>query len=253
MKSASRKENLSVPVPASGKCLIRAVNGSIRCVGGDVDEIQVEATYTARGHSIEEARENVEQIRIDHVDNQGTAEIRAVVPNGIQGGVTMLVTMPPALSLDLQTKNGVIGVENIQGDVLAQTSNGGVGIVNVAGTIEAKSSNGKIVIEGDLLTRVNAITSNGAVTLAGQLAPGDHSIQTSNGTVEVDLRGGSADVTARTSNGKIYANGKVVKADSPFRLGDRNAEPAARMSIKTSNGSVRTTFVAAVSDVAEGI
>ncbi|TWU51288.1 hypothetical protein Poly59_28800 [Rubripirellula reticaptiva] len=58
---------------------------------------------------------------IGHVVNQGTADIRAEIPNGIPGVVIVAVTMPPSLSLDLQTTNGAVGVEDIRGDVLAQT------------------------------------------------------------------------------------------------------------------------------------
>ncbi|TWT82635.1 hypothetical protein CA13_40980 [Planctomycetes bacterium CA13] len=249
MEQAKRHESLSVPIPASGECSIRTQNGNISCVTGNVDKIQVEADYIARGYSVEEAQEDVKEISLEHNDRDGIAEITVIIPKGISGGASLTVTLPRSSALNLATSNGAIDVDGVSGGVQAKSNNGSVRVVNATGEINIQTSNGKLTIEGNALTNVRAKTSNGSVTMTGQLSAGDHEIRTSNGSIEVELRGGVAEVTASTSNGKVTANGEKVKSGSSFRLGSGD-EPA-RLLLSTSNGAIRTTSVEVIQVTAE--
>jgi DUF4097 and DUF4098 domain-containing protein YvlB len=246
-EKATRTDNFTIPIPAAGKCVIRTVNGQIRCVVAEVSEISVEANVTARAATVEEAENRLEQITVERSENAGIAEIAVNVPRGVNGSASLTVTIPSQMNLDLHTSNGAIDVAGVTGAIAGVTSNGSIRIVDCVGSIDVKSSNGKVTLKGESLANVKAKTTNGTVQVDGNLSPGIHEIQTSNGSIKLALSGTPAIVTARTSNGSIKANGRKIKKGARTVLGIAEgaelASPgdAAELSLTTSNGSVTVT------------
>lgn len=244
---AVRTESFTLPIPATGKCVVRTVNGQIRCVAAPVSEISVEAKVTARGKSVEQAERNLDQILLDGTEKDGVANVVAIVPRGTYGSVSITLTIPAEMMLELQSSNGGIDVSGVTGSVSGTTSNGGVHVTDCLGPINVRSSNGKLTVKGDVLVAVQGQTSNGTIEVDGVLAPGRHKLQTSNGSVNVSLRGHPVAFTATTSNGSIKANGAKVKKGQRMILGGTTAADlplegeAAELSISTSNGSVNVS------------
>jgi len=239
-----RLTDFTVPIPESGECVISCQNGQVQCKAGDVSEIQVKAVITARAGTTERAEELVERITIDRTEIDGVARITANIPTGVNGSVSMAVTVPSDTKLNIRTSNGRIEVTGVSNRTIAHTSNGAIRLDDCAGDIDATSSNGKITIQGDLLNNVQARTSNGAIRIKGSLAEGDHHVRTSNGAIRVNVTGPPITVTAKTSNAKIRANGRKIKNGQTVTLGvessseESSDEGVARLSLKTSNGSI---------------
>ncbi len=244
-EKATRTLEFTVPIPASGKCLIRSKNGNIRCVAGAVSEIEVKAEITARAMTVEQAEAQLEQISIDRTETEDAAEIVANVPRGVSGGVSFSVTVPFELALNLDSSNGTIEVTGVSGDVKCDTSNGNARVIDCIGTVDVKTSNGQIVLESESLANVRARTSNGNVQLKGRLVPGSHEVHTSNGSIQVELAGTPVTVTATTSNGSITADGQTLKKGEAVTLGlandsaDASDAAQATLSLHTSNGSIQ--------------
>lgn len=235
-ETATRHESLKVAIPEANEIHVQTQNGKIRCVAGEVDEIEVEVDYKARGYTKEEAETAVERITIEQSNADGIAELTVNVPSDVSGGASVLLTMPKTSVLQLQSSNGAIEVNGITGGVNATTTNGSIQVVDGSGVIQLQSSNGSLTIRGSGLETISATTSNGSVDLKGNLATGSHEIRTSNGAINVELQGTSADIRARMSNGKITVNGKKVEGDS-FSVGDDN--DSSNLSLTTSNGTIR--------------
>lgn len=244
-EKASRTETLSFDLPTSGQCNIRTYNGSIECSVGDVDQIELEATYTARAGTVAEAEADVEKVAIAYSVQGGATSLEADIPSGINGSVSMKVILPPDTGLQLQTSNGNIVASAFKNAVAAKSSNGKISLTDCDGNLNVKASNGSLFIKGDRIESLQASTSNGSVNVSGQLAVGQHEIRTSNGSVHVDVIGTPLVVTGTTSNGSMRLNGKKIQKNTPTTIGgDTTADStdAARIKIQTSNGSIKVNY-----------
>jgi DUF4097 and DUF4098 domain-containing protein YvlB len=129
----------------------------------------------------------------------------------------------------LKTSNGRIEAVHLRGGVFAETSNGPIEITDNDGSVEAHSSNGHIKIEG-LRGALDASTSNSSIHAVIDRAADSIRAGSSNGNIEITLPPNAAvPVRAHTSNSSIT-----------LRL--PGAEPNARISANTSNGSITSDF-----------
>lgn len=221
-KQATRTDSFSVPIPVSGQCEIETENGSIRCIGRDVSEIEIEATLTARATTVEQAEEHLELMRVDHTEEEGITRIAADVPSKVSGKVSLIVVLPTHLALTLESSNGSVKARDM------------------SGRIRARTSNGKVDIAGQDMPLIDAETSNGAIRLSGGLLPGDHRLETSNGSIKANLSECPMSIVASTSNGRILVNGRKIRSDETIVLGNRdvNTMERAQLTAETSNGSI---------------
>lgn len=131
----------------------------------------------------------------------------------------LLVEAPRDAELDLEAKNGSIGVDGTSGKITARTTNGPIGLSNCSGAIDANAQNGPISIEGCTGTG-EARAVNGPVHISGD--SGTYRLSTQNGPISVELAGdrwkGSLD--ARAVNGPLslkiadgYRSGVVVETN----------------------------------------
>lgn len=244
---------------------IDSSNGRVRITGveGQTD-VQVVATLSSRGETLEEATDRVSRILIHmeqdvdrivlrYVASEQEADVRKY------SGVSFDVTAPPLIAqfvadtsngaiearsvqgtFNLDTSNGHIIVESAMGDVIADTSNGRISIESFEGSLRLDTSNGEIEIH-DVVASVDANTSNGRIDFSGTLAGPTHRLSTSNGRltfrVSVDS---SLNIEARTSNATISTTLPLV-GDT---IGDSwnaalNPPATIHVELRTSNGDIR--------------
>jgi hypothetical protein len=138
-------------------------------------------------------------------------------PGGKDWVTYLLVEAPRNAGLDLEARNGSIGVDGTAGMITARTTNGPIGLSNCSGTIDATAQNGPISIE-DCTGAGEARAVNGPVHISGD--SGTYRLSTQNGPISVELAGdrwtGSLD--ARAVNGPLslkiadgYRSGVVVE------------------------------------------
>ena len=202
-------------------------NGGIRVAGGSRGDILVLARVVATAETESRAREIAGGIQI----NATSAHVSANGPGGLgrQEGwhVSYRLLVPAQSSLSLQSTNGGITVENVNGRIEFRTVNGGVKLAGLAGEVSGRSSNGGIDV--DL----------GGSTWAGAGVD----VQTSNGGVRLRIpEQYSARLEAGTRNGGMHV-------DFPITVqGRMNREIATNLGaggplirVRTSNGGIRIT------------
>ncbi len=217
-------------------------NGSIEISGWDKDTIDIDGTKYAGT----EERLHAIHIDIDHSAN--SVSIHTDIPRDWHGnaGAKYIIRVPQKIDLhNIQSSNGAIRIDSIQGEARLQTSNGTIRVDQVKGLVDAHTSNGSIEaadVTGDATLRTTnggiradvrkgafgAVTSNGTIT-AHLMEADAHPVhlESSNGRIDLTLDA-AREVHARTSNSSITVH----------LPGSMNADLRAH----TSNASIDSDF-----------
>jgi hypothetical protein len=200
-------------------------NGSIRVHGWSNADVRVRACIQAAAPTEGEAHTLASQVTI-------VKGIGAIEPEGPANSndhswwnVSYEIWVPASSNLKMDTNNGSIALDGVQGHIQVHAQNGSLHFSQVGG-------------------EVNAVTTNGSVTvdLAGAGWSGDGlRLETTNGSVKLNVPAEfSARVEASTVNGHIKTDfpvtvsGEIEKSLS-FVLGSGGSTIEA----KTVNGSVQ--------------
>jgi DUF4097 and DUF4098 domain-containing protein YvlB len=200
------------------------VNGTVTIEAWEQDSIYIEAEKAANS---EEALESIEV----EIDGEGDwVEVKTRLPRsraffGSGGKVDYFVKIPAQAKIQVETVNGKLQVEGIEGQVRATTVNGSVHIFDVSGEVESSTVNGSIeatYLDVDADGRHRFSTTNGSVTLRLPIdASGEFEARTVNGSIETDF--------------PLEVSGKFGHR----RLRGRLGEGSGTFDISTVNGSVK--------------
>lgn len=195
---------------------IFGVNGQIRAVPSDDDQVHVEATLRGR-------RSAPETVRVKVLEHEGGVTVCAVYPtpegarreNDCRPGggsrhvedndveVDFVVRMPAGVHLWAHTVNGEVDIEGLRGDAEGTTVNGDVSIETTGFVHAATTVNGGILVEvpEGLHAEFRASTVNGTIEsdfpilLSGRVGPremrgtiGDGGRELKVSTVNGDIR-----------------------------------------------------------------
>jgi DUF4097 and DUF4098 domain-containing protein YvlB len=203
-------------------------NGGVQVKGWSRGDVLVRMKLEARASSDAEAKNVVNQIRV----NTGAGKIAADGPSTQgEGGwsVSYEVFVPHQANLDLIAQNGGIHISDIQGNVKFSTVNGGAHLDHVDGYVTGKTVNGGLHIE-----------------LAGNSWNGQGmDVSTTNGGVHLALPAGyNAHLETSTSNGGLHADypmtvtGKIGK-----QLSTNLGGGGAPIKVTTTNGGVHISKI----------
>ncbi len=262
--SATKVETLGLAFEVPLTVDVDTSNGRVTVQGVEgIEAVSVTITLRSRGGTLEEAQDRVDRI-VYHAEQSGNrinlryraSEQEADVRR--YSGVDFDVLVPMETRVEVDTSNGAINVEDIQGTILLDTSNGAIDVYDSSGTLTADTSNGRIEVvrfTGELRLdtsnvemwleqvagTVDAETSNGSVHYTGTPAAGGNRIRTSNGsiTVRVPLDASIA-FDASTSSGKIRSSLALV-GDTEGDEWSAQLNPPADVTfdLRTSNGTIR--------------
>ncbi len=235
----------SLQMKPGGRLSVENFNGSIEIRGGEGDTVEVSGTKYAP------TQELLDAMKIDIVSNPDSIRIRTVRPVDRRGnlGARYVIRVPQKTELDrIESSNGSIRVETIDGDARLRTSNGSVRLDRVKGAAEVQTSNGSI----ELLEHGGAAvlrTSNGSVRADG--IKGAFEATTSNARIEARVLEPEAHKPIRltTSNGSINLtidtlNGNEIRATTSNSSISVRMPPSlnAKLVARTSNGAIHTEF-----------
>jgi DUF4097 and DUF4098 domain-containing protein YvlB len=212
------------PFEPGGTFRLDNVNGTVTIVAWDQENVRIGAEKAANN---EKALESIEV----EIDGEGDwVEVKTRLPRsrsffGSGGKVDYFVQIPARATIQVETVNGKLEVEGIQGQVRASTVNGSVHIFDVSGEVESSTVNGSIeatYIEVDAKGRHRFSTTNGSVTLRLPTdASGEFEARTVNGSIRTDF--------------PLEVSGKYGHR----RLRGRLGEGKGTFDINTINGSVK--------------
>jgi hypothetical protein len=242
-----RVVRLTEPLATGGLFEAQTHNGYITITGADVDECNLTATITARADTVENAQKLAEATVIKLVPSGSklTAQIEKpeLAPDECVC-VDLDVAVPNQTSIDLNTHNGALKIENLTGQLNGTTHNGTISCKKVAGNIQLETHNGEVSCEdasGDIKLR----THNGnAKAFYSETSPPvcNLSVITHNGSISVTAPPNfSAKVEASTHNGSIdtalpmTVTGSITKG----RLTGTIGKGEGNLYLETHNGSIK--------------
>lgn len=215
---------------ADGTVSVENVNGEIKVLTWDKNEILIEGTKRAK---TEEELELIE-LEIDLTDSN--ASIRARLPKrpdggwfgggNVRGSVDFKVTVPESVTLrNVKTVNGSVLIEGVRGSVVASSVNGPVEANGLGADARMETVNGPV-----------------RASFAAVPAGADLEFKSVNGPVVVRLPEDlGAVVDASVVNGDIHTDfpltltGKVSRKHLKGEIGDGRAS----LSLRTVNGAIK--------------
>lgn len=213
------------PLTAGGTVAISNINGSITIEAWDRDEVQLDATLSARSQA------DLDRIRIEISATGNRVEVETDYESSrlhsTSGEVDYTIKVPRGAELDgIESVNGRVEIRGVEGGVKASTVNGRLALADVAGSIEAETVNGRLELE-------LADTS------------GCESISTSavNGSIRLQLPGGAGlAVDVDTVHGDIDSD-LGLEIDEPRHGPGRSMKGVVgsgrtRLEVETVNGDI---------------
>jgi len=257
---ARRQDRTDVPVTSTPTIVVDTFNGRISAIAAGPDKVEVRVNSRGSGSDQAEADRDLANVVVDisQVGDRVTITARrrdAPVATG-DSGADVELYVPPDARLELRTSNARVEATNVTGSVLARTSNGAIttrggdgldldtsnGEVSVngpTGSLVVRTSNGSLDINNAHDVSVTAETSNAPLTFSGSLAPGVHTLETSNGPVSLTLPGDAAfTVAGTTTNGSVRTDfPRLVVEDTSIR-GTTGISSVTVVRVTTSNGDL---------------
>ena len=177
--------------------------------------------------------------------------------------VSLIVTAPRKLTVELRTGDGSIQVDDlagtlalntgdgsiearrIEGNLRARTGDGSIRIDGAAGSVEADSGDGSIEVSGRL-ERVDVRTGDGTVRLDafnGSVLKTDWSVTTGDGSITVRLPGNlDAEIDGSTGDGRVHASGlegvTVENEEERGSLRGRIGKGGPTLRLRSGDGSI---------------
>jgi len=181
-------------------------NSSIHVIGGNGDGFAVTVCKFAR---------RADSLEAIHVTADGPG-IAFRGPSSREWMAFLIVRAPRNASLDLEAKNGSIGVKDVTGRVTARTTNGPIDLEGCSGSLDANAVNGPISLERCTGTGA-ARAVNGPIGFSGNR--GTYKLETKNGPISVALEGNrweEGTLDGRAVNGPLN-----LKISDEYRSGVR--------------------------------
>jgi Toastrack DUF4097 len=218
-------EEREVELPSSLSMLRidAAPNGGIEVEGWDRDEVRLVARVRAEADDDAAARDLASEVRIV-VDD----EVRSSGPRGGRHeswSVSYRAWVPRRFDLDLESTNGGITVNDVQGRISLDTRNGGLHVAQLGGDVQGRTANGGL-----------------HVVLAGDAWDGEGlDLRTTNGGVELEVpESYNATLEARTTNGGLRVDFPIlVHGDLRNGLEVDLGQGGRPIRVVTTNGGVR--------------
>jgi hypothetical protein len=177
----------SLLTPAGSIHVDARPNGGIRVGGASRQDVQVRAKVVAVAESEAEAKSLAAKVV---VRTDGTVRVEGPPQSrGRHWWASFDLAVPARSDLDLNTMNGGITIEGVDGTIAFETMNGGISLEGVSGDVRGRTTNGGVSVrltgrtwDGEGL---DVSTTNGGVTLT---IPEDFSARVETGTVNGQLR-----------------------------------------------------------------
>ncbi len=214
------------PLDKQGKVRVENVNGDVRIVTWDREEIKVAAIKRAK------KQEHLDEVKIEVDAKADHIRIKTKYPDSKARrdknnsvSVDYVLTLPKQSRLDrINTVNGNVEIEMASGDVEASSVNGNVTANGLAGQVELSTVNGSVKATfAELKKSVSLKSVNGSVTVA--LPPE-----------------ANAKVSAHTLTGGINSDfGLQAKKHFPIgqNLDGKLGEGGPAIDLSTVNGGIR--------------
>ena len=170
----------SYKLEPGGRLFLESFNGSVEVLGWDKDTVEVTGTKTAARQEVLNA------MKIEAVSEPTYLRIRAIRPveRNCNCGAKFVLRVPKKITLErVETSNGSVRAENLNGPARLKTSNGSMRLWGMSGDVDGTTSNGTIELT-EFSGAATLHTSNGKIRAEG--VRGNLAAETSNGSIDVN-------------------------------------------------------------------
>ncbi len=263
----------SYALQPGGSASVRNVDGYVKVIPWDRNEVGFKGVLRVRAGSQEEARRLARDIKliVSHDEKSFSVEVKKTgaarwVHWGIGHSWTLDIDLnvPRLCSVDVSTVDGSIEVTGVEGTVDASSTDGSIDVVdvigdvnctmvdgscelkNVEGKVNAGSTDGSLTIEGKLLG-LRAHTVDGSVhvtALDGSTNAEGWRVSSVDGSIIVRVpKSLSFDLEASSVDGNISVLGPAQFVSRSHRkVVARLGQGGSPLSINTTEGSVTVEF-----------
>ena len=209
------------------------MNGTVDIYAWDKNEIEIIAHKKVTTSGPEEPEELLKALEVDIQEENGKVIIETHYPRGRSGGsffnwlfkgnkhsmsVEYEIKVPRQIDLNIQTTNGGVNVEEIEGRVRIESTNGKIVVRSLDGVARCKTTNGSIKVDFNTLLNDEVL-----------------SFKTTNGSIKLYLPSDfSAEVDLKTTNGRI-------NSDFPLEGQSRSSKRKFRGLIKEGVNTLKCT------------
>jgi len=224
---------------------VENLNGSVEITGWEKNSVQITGTK----HASEEV--TLKALKIDIVNSPDSIRIRTIGPSGHRGGygAKYVIRLPQkAIIEQVDSSNGGVRLESIDGTARVRTSNGSIKAYRVTGPVELRTSNSSVEMS-DIPGGAVVSTSNGGVR--AENVKGILDATTTNAGMNITLSDPDPQkpVKLQSSNGSIELTMNGFK-DNEIRMATSNSSITLRLPSSahgmlrahTSNSSVNCDF-----------
>ena len=267
--SSVLEESKTLKVDAAKPLILKVVDdaGAVSVTGADVQTVQVKAIKTAYDSSQSRADAEVKSIKYTIEQSGGTITLKYELPKSMNfsnnvNTVDFIVTVPNAVTVDINGSLGEVSVASTKGTVDIKNSFGDVTLEDIEGALTVHTNSGEvnatsIVAEDENIELgsdfggvtlkkagakdINLDSNSGTITLSEVRATGAITTNTDFGNTSYE--NGSADSlhvetnSGKVSLGKLNINGLIFVKDD---FGDIDLQQALADSydLHTNSGSV---------------
>lgn len=265
------EEHVPVPARASGRPLelhLTNLRGEVRVAPGQDDEVHIRAFKQVWGQDQQDAQAKLERLRIVTEAGDGMLAIRVEEPPEIHlfslitrsSQVAFEVTVPENTTANLQTRDGDIHVQGIQGGVELSNRFGAVHVEDVVGevVVDARDEDVTILRSGAPDARVHLNTRFSDLTVQ-QVTADEMHVENRDGAVNLEDVSVQGDLFVNTRFGGIEL-ARVQATDLRVEAGDGRVDIAdvrstGKLEISSKFGEVsvsRAVATTLVMDVHDG-
>lgn len=226
----------TLKIGGGGELDLSNIAGDITVTRGRGSDAEIEIVKTARGRTVDDARQMLGLVQVDIDDRTGRAEVTTRYPSGdnrrnerrnVNVSVAYTVTAPAGTRLTVRSISGDVKVEGITGDLSLESVSGNIGISNAGRISSAKSISGNVSIaDSPIDGSAEASSVSGNVVLQ-RVKARRLSLSSVSGNLVVD------DVTAERIDGQTMS-GNVQFTSS--------LAPNGRYELQSHSGDVRVTL-----------
>lgn len=193
-----------------GRVAISNVSGSIVVKSWPKDEVSIEATKVAQASSLERAKDNAAQVKIEVTKSGNIVQIETRYPErsrNLNVSVSYVLTIPAGASLKVRNTSGSVEASDIGGSVEGNVTSGSLTLARIGGGVDAKVISGKFRMQ-DIVGDIDATSVSGGIEAVN--VKGSVNTEATSGNITLRDVTGAKSVRAHVTSGRVVYDGEVL-------------------------------------------
>jgi DUF4097 and DUF4098 domain-containing protein YvlB len=186
------REEKQFKVAPGAEVTLDTFDGSVQVDSWDRAEVHVEIQKRGPDREVADALEvrssqEGNRLRVEAPKPKVMREVLGI--NASSPSVSFVVRVPQNVRLNVNTGDGSISIDNVNGPVSLRSGDGSIRARRIAGDLTARTEDGSVTVE-DASGRVSLESGDGSIRVEGRLE--DLQVKTGDGSVVVEADEGSA-------------------------------------------------------------